>query len=296
MAQAHPDDDWEMCFDENEQEYYYFNHRTQDSQWERPENFEGNFSNFVTDDNGETPLHHACRFNNFEAAIALVQAGADLNLKNRDGCTPLQLSTFGVKNQQDLLTASAEFAAMAELASGDEDEQGSGGGRTGQDSIERLFDLAKTADERFLQEYVRLKPSLSCTNRQGEKLLSFLRRHNANPSLISRAKLFHCIHKEAAMPELSEEKRHVRVRVLQVTPKLEEGEEIKINLEYCSKNLGNFQPQNTGGTMSADGLCWQISPLSISKIVPHAIIKFKKCNKENGTVISVAECPVLNAM
>ena len=82
---GHEEDDWEMCFDEKEQEYYYFNHRTQESQWERPANFEDNFSSFVADDNGETPLHHACRFNNFEAALALVQAGGDLNLKSKAG-------------------------------------------------------------------------------------------------------------------------------------------------------------------------------------------------------------------
>ena len=210
-------DEWEMCWDEKEREYYYWNHTTRQAQWEPPENFVPEFD-FVLDDNGETSLHHACRFNNFESAMSLVKAGADIYRKNKDGHTPLQLSSFGALQQQELLKASAEYVAAVD-SEDDGDAYGSGdagGGGSGESSLGRLFELAKQADERFLEEYVRLKPSLSCTNTDGEPLLSFLRRHGANPTLISRVKLFHCIHKEAAMPELSNEDRHIRVRVLQV--------------------------------------------------------------------------------
>lgn len=41
----------------------------------------------------DTPLHYACRSNNAEAAIALFNAGANIDWKNSEGKTPLDLSS-----------------------------------------------------------------------------------------------------------------------------------------------------------------------------------------------------------
>ena len=46
--------------------------------------------NQQVDDNGDTPLHIACKFANHDAAVTLVKWGADLNIRNKNGHTALQ--------------------------------------------------------------------------------------------------------------------------------------------------------------------------------------------------------------
>ena len=46
----------------------------------------------VQDVYGDSPLHDACRFGHVAAADALVQNGANKNLKNKLGQTPLDLA------------------------------------------------------------------------------------------------------------------------------------------------------------------------------------------------------------
>ena len=45
------------------------------------------------DKDGRTPLHYACRSGRFETVLLLLEAGADPNIKDRSGCTPLRACT-----------------------------------------------------------------------------------------------------------------------------------------------------------------------------------------------------------
>ncbi|NEN76625.1 ankyrin repeat domain-containing protein [Pelistega sp. NLN82] len=51
---------------------------------------------------GMTPLHYALRSKNVEAAIALLEAGADPNLPNRDGLIPLSMIGY-IPDRLDVL-------------------------------------------------------------------------------------------------------------------------------------------------------------------------------------------------
>ena len=51
----------------------------------------------VSDVYGNTPLHLACEGNNFEAAKILIQKGAQIDVKNKEEKTPLELASFEVQ-------------------------------------------------------------------------------------------------------------------------------------------------------------------------------------------------------
>uniref|UniRef100_UPI001954D1AC ankyrin repeat domain-containing protein n=1 Tax=Moraxella catarrhalis TaxID=480 RepID=UPI001954D1AC len=51
---------------------------------------------------GMTPLHYAMRSKNADAAIALLEAGADPNIPNKDGLRPLSMVGY-TKDRLDVL-------------------------------------------------------------------------------------------------------------------------------------------------------------------------------------------------
>lgn len=64
-------------------------------------------------ESGDTPLHFAVMFGHTEAAVALLDAGADINARNQDDATPLHMAAFFCRKDlvEILLTRGADASA-----------------------------------------------------------------------------------------------------------------------------------------------------------------------------------------
>lgn len=67
---------------------------------------------------GMTPLHYALRSQNADAAIALLEAGADPNIPNIDGLRPLSMAGY-TKDRLDVLKLMLEKGANVHNVMGD---------------------------------------------------------------------------------------------------------------------------------------------------------------------------------
>ncbi len=93
----------------------------------------GSDLNAIEQQGGSTPLITAAAFGNYEAAKLLIDAGADLNLKNNDGSTALHTAAFLCRTEivKVLLAEGADISLKNNY------------GNTALESVEAPFDKVK---------------------------------------------------------------------------------------------------------------------------------------------------------
>ena len=65
----------------------------------------------LQDENGWSPLHFACQAGSYECVKALLDAGAQIELKDKFGNTPLWRATFCSKGKGDIIKILRENGA-----------------------------------------------------------------------------------------------------------------------------------------------------------------------------------------
>lgn len=74
-------------------------------------NFGADFR-IVMPSNGYSALHYACETGDFETVEALIKAGADIFLQNKEKCTPLMISEKKKDNSEQHLKIFNFFQKM----------------------------------------------------------------------------------------------------------------------------------------------------------------------------------------